>query len=134
MLSKKTTAETKASIGLLVLRLVFSLSMLFAHGWGKLMRFGADEIKFSDPLGIGVIPSLILATFAEVFCSIFVALGLFTRETLIPLIITMAVALFIVHSDDPFGKQEKALLFLTGFVALFFTGPGKYSLDSMFRK
>lgn len=60
--------------------------------------------------------------------------GLFTRWTVIPLIITMLTAYFFVHFDDPFGKQEKALLFLFCYLTLFFTGPGKYSLDASWRK
>jgi len=34
-----------------------------------------------------------------------------------------------VHLNDPFGKQEKALLFLMAFLVIFLAGPGKYSID-----
>jgi putative oxidoreductase len=67
-------------------------------------------------------------------CGVLVAAGLFTRLALIPLIVTMAVAVFIIHADDPFGDKEHALLFLVPYVALLFTGPGKWSLDALVRK
>lgn len=82
------------------------------------------------PIGIGELPSLFLTIFAELVCGVLVALGLFTRAALIPLIITMAVAVFIVHADDPFSKQEFGLLFLVPYVALLLKGPGTWSLDA----
>ena len=112
-----------------LLRTVSGLFMLFGHGLPKLNRLiSGGEINFSDPLGIGVLPSLVLATFAEFFCSILLILGVFTRAFLIPLIVTMSVAAFIRHGGDPFSQMEKALLFLLIFLILFVFGPGKYSL------
>lgn len=122
-------------ISALVLRVVLGLSMFYGHGLGKMtMLFGEGAIKFADPLGIGVVPSLALAVFAEVLCAFLVVGGLFTRYAVIPLIITMAVAVFVFHSGDPFGKIELPLIYLAGFVALFFSGPGKISLDHLFKK
>ena len=44
----------------------------------------------------------------------------------------MFIAASVVHWGDPFGRVEKALLFLTVFVILMMTGPGKYSIDRKF--
>ncbi len=127
--------EKKGDIALLLLRLAFGGAMIYGHGWGKLMRFfGEDPIKFADPFGIGIIPSLSLATFAEVLCAILIMFGAFTRWASIPLIVTMAVALFYVHIADPFGRQEKALLYLVAFISLFLTGAGAYSVDAKWLK
>jgi putative oxidoreductase len=117
--------------GLLILRLVFGFSMIYGHGFGKLMRlFGAEEISFADPFGLGPVVSLVLVVFAEVICSLLVMAGLFTRAAVIPLIFTMATAFFAAHFDDPFGRQEKVILFGFAFLCLFFTGPGRFSLDA----
>ncbi len=131
LLSFESSAKW-TDIGLLLLRITFGAAMLYGHGigkWGKL--FGGEEIQFADPFGLGVVASLGLAVFAEVICSLLIALGLFTRLALIPLIVTMAVAYFMVHFSDPFAKQEKAILYGITYIALFFTGPGRYSLDAM---
>lgn len=122
----------QVDIGLLIFRLGISVLML-THGYPKLVRFfGSEEITFADPLGFGEVTSFFLAVFAEFVCSILVILGLGTRLAVIPLIITMGVAAFIVHSEDPFTRQELPLMYLTGYILLFFTGSGKYSLDWYF--
>ena len=36
---------------------------------------------------------------------------------------------FVVHLDDPFGRKEKAVLYLVGYMIIFLLGPGKYSID-----
>jgi putative oxidoreductase len=120
-------------IGLLVVRVVLGFSMAYGHGWGKVERlFGSDPIRFADPFGLGAEISLALVAFAEFFCSILVALGAFTRLATIPLIITMLVA-WSRHFDDPFARQEKALMYLAVFIALLLVGAGKYSVDALLR-
>lgn len=105
-------------------------SMILTHGWAKISHFSTNLGRFSDPLGLGPATSFQLAVFAEFFCAIFLILGFMTRISLIPLIIMMIVAAFVVHGDDPFNVKEKALLFLVIFITLFLLGPGKYSVDS----
>ena len=126
--------SNRNDLALLILRLVFGSSMIIGHGWGKLMRlFSGAPIEFGDPYGMGPTASLILATFAEVLCAVLVALGLFTRWATIPLIITMLTAIFMVHLGDPYGRVEKAILFLAAYIALMIAGPGKYSLDAFWQ-
>ena len=109
--------------------------MLINHGWGKMLKlFGDDPIKFADPIGIGEVPSLGLAVFAEVFCAALIMIGLFTRLSVIPLIVTMLVAVFVVHISDPFPKMESGLLYLIPYIVLLLSGPGRFSLDALIRK
>src|SRR5688500_16491253 len=91
---------------IIFLRFISCAMMLFGHGVSKLERFNDDPIRFGDPIGVGAIPSLILATLAEVVCAGLIMAGFLTRYALIPLIITMFVAGFITHLDDPWGKKE----------------------------
>lgn len=117
------------NIVLLITRIAVG-SFMLTHGIPKLMKFfSTGDITFSDPLGVGTIPSLMMAIFAEVFCSILVILGLGTRIAVIPLIITMLVAVVLVHASDPFGKKELGLMYLTIYMFLIVLGSGKYSLD-----
>lgn len=120
------------SFALLLLRVWVGLFMAFGHGWGKLTTFSERAAQFADPFGLGSSLSLGLAVFAEFFCALAIAVGFATRGALIPLIVTMITAGFIIHGDDPFGKKELALLYLAPFVTLLFSGPGRFSLDRMF--
>ena len=124
----------KLNVGLLLLRLFIGLTMLISHGWGKLANFGAISTKFPDVLGLGSQVSLSLAVFSEVFCSVFIILGLVTRWVSVPLLITMAVAFFIVHGSDPFKAKELAFIYMGAYATLIFTGAGDYSLDKIIRK
>jgi len=117
------------NIVLLITRIAVG-SFMLTHGIPKLMKFfSTGDITFGDPLGVGTIPSLMMAIFAEVLCSIFVILGLGTRIAVIPLIITMLVAVLLVHASDPFGKKELGLMYLTIYMLLIVLGSGKYSMD-----
>ena len=114
--------------GKLFLRVSFSL-MLLPHGWSKINRLFAEDIKFSDPIGIGEVPSLILVAFAEFIVPMLIILGFKTRWFSIFPIITMVVVVFIHKWGQGFLEIEKALLFLSGFIAIALIGPGKYSID-----
>lgn len=84
-----------------------------------------------DFMGIGGPASLALVIFAEFFCSALLILGLFTRLAAIPLIITMAVALFKAHNGELFGDGETAAIYLFGYVVVVLLGPGKISIDGL---
>lgn len=116
---------------LLLLRIVMGGGMIVGHGWGKLNRLlSGEEIRFGDPLGIGMELSFYLAVFAEVLCSALLIIGLFTRLASIPLIVTMVVVIFFVQLGNPFEKIEVPLLYLTGFIVILALGPGRFSLDA----
>jgi putative oxidoreductase len=113
------------NITLLITRIVFSLSMM-THGYPKLMNLLSGSPSFGNPIGIGEIPTLILAVLAEFVAPIFIIIGYRTKIfTLLPMV-TMLVAAFV---DDPFKRKELALLYLVGFLIIFLMGPGKYSIN-----
>ena len=131
------TSDSAFTFATLLLRLGFGILMLINHGWPKLTHYAEMQQKFGDPIGLGKPVSLALVVFAEFFCAAFVIFGLFTRLACIPLIIAMGVAFFKVHNmmygAGP-GSGEMALLFLIAFIVLFFTGPGKVSVDRLIGK
>ena len=106
--------------------------MLTMHGWPKFQRFSQLVLVFPDPLGIGTPASLVLVVFAELVCSALLVLGIATRLATIPLMITMFVAAFIVHANDPVSKIELPLMYLTIYLALFIGGPGKFAMNISF--
>lgn len=125
----------KKDISLPSLLLRVSLgSMMLSHGYGKFMNLISGETGFADPFGLGQISSLIFAVFAEFFCSILLIVGFKSRLASIPPAIVMLVAIFMIHWEDPWSKQEFPLLYLVGYIAIFLLGSGKYSLDWKLKK
>jgi putative oxidoreductase len=76
----------------------------------------------------------VLAIFAEVVCTVFVALGLGTRIFVVPILVMLGVAAFAIHASDPFGEKELALTYLAMFGAVFLLGPGELSIDHVIRR
>jgi putative oxidoreductase len=140
--------EMPVSIGLLILRIGIG-GYLITHGSGKvqmLLAGGAD--KFGDPIGLGSTISLALVTMSEFLCALLIILGLATRLAAVPVVISMAVAAFVIHAGDPWTmgaaanaffsgasktwfSKEPALLYLIPFLSLVFTGGGKLSIDGL---
>jgi putative oxidoreductase len=125
--------EWLKDLGLLVLRVWLGLSMLLLHGWPKVEKYAGLSEGFPDPLGVGPAMSLNLAIFAEVFCALLLVVGLAARLAALPLVVTMAVAFFVVHGGvlTGEGNGEMAFVYLAGFVALFIAGPGRHSFDHL---
>lgn len=115
--------------GALMLRIIGG-GLMLVHGIPKLMKLIRGDFSFANPLGVGPEASLILTVFAEFICALFILVGFRTKIATIPLMVTMLVAAFIVHGDDPFQKKELAILYFGIYLALFFIGSGKYSLDN----
>lgn len=131
---RKTLPVANVHTGLLILRIAAAGFML-THGIPKLEQlFTGNPESFPGILGMNPALSLLLAVFAEFLCSVFIMTGFFTRLAAIPLVVTMAVAAFHVHSADPFAAKEKALLFLLIFFFLLITGGGNYSIDALMYK
>ena len=117
-------------LALAILRIGLS-AMLLTHGIPKIAMLSNSPIQFPDPLGVGATTSLILVLIGEVVAPILVIIGFKTKLASIPPIITMLVAFFMVHLNDPFAKQEKALFYLLGYLVIFLAGAGKYAIDGM---
>lgn len=119
---------------LLLVRITVSC-LIMTHGLQKLtMLLGPDPVDFPDPIGLGAVTSLLLAIFAEVVCSFLIILGVATKLSCIPLIVTMLIIIFNVHHTDPFEAKELPVLYLLVFVVFFVTGAGKFSVDYLIKR
>jgi len=124
----------RQDLAILSLRLAAGGVMFLSHGLPKLQKYTQLSAGFPDPLGIGNSASLILTLFAEVFCALCIFLGVKTKWASIPLLITMLVAIFIVHGADPWQKKELAAMYGFIYLALIGLGSGNYSVDKIFLK
>lgn len=110
---------------------VFAGLMMLPFGLGKIENFDTYKIDFfGDPIGIGMVPSLVLTIFAQVVCTFALTVGFFSRSTVFILAFNMLiVAKFHWHND--FTTLSLPLLFLGIYCMLTLWEGGKYSIDSL---
>jgi putative oxidoreductase len=122
------------NFALLVQRVVTGLLLLIGHGLPKISNFNTLVGNFYDPFRIGHRLSLILVILAELFCSMFIVLGLFTRIAAMVIVINLFVAVFIYQHGAPLKNVELGSIYLTSFFTIMILGPGRVSVDGMMGK
>ena len=119
--------ERLVSLLILAIRIFFGV-LFFVHGLDKMMNFSVLSEAYPSVFGLGSYMTLMLTIFSEFCCSLFLIAGLLERIMVLPMIAAMGVAFFDVH-DAMMPEGELALIYMIVFLILFFTGPGRYSVD-----
>jgi putative oxidoreductase len=130
-----------ADLGPLALRI--GVGLVFAlHGWQKFTEIGVGNFAgFLDSLGVPLADVVApVQAFVELAAGILLILGLFTRFSVLPLIVISLGAMWLVKTEigfltpltnpDSAGAELDAAL-LAGELCLLFIGPGRYALDAM---
>ena len=122
----------RAALGLLILRVVTGVALMI-HGWPKMQ----NPLHWMDKMGSTPAIFQALAAFSEFFGGLGLIVGLLTPIACFGIAATMIGAIFLGNAGAPWigkpgGKSfELASLYLLAAVAIFFIGPGFYSLDAM---
>lgn len=125
--------ERARDLGLLALRLGGAALIWSYHMRPKLTHFEEELREFPDPLGIGSPASFALALLSEGLCSLLVAVGLLTRLSALPIVLTMLMVLLMAARGFEGADVQSALLYALPYGALVLTGPGRHSLDHRLR-
>lgn len=122
-------ASPLADAALLILRLLAGFAIAYFHGLGKV----PPSPGFVDTVaGLGFpLPAVFAwaAGLVELVGGLLLMVGLLTRPASFLLLITMGVAFFVRHAEDPFSGKEKAYLFGAIFLFFLLVGAGRFSLD-----
>jgi putative oxidoreductase len=125
------------NLGRLALRVVVFLPLLIKHGALKLSNFGQMAHDFPNPLHIGSLATLIIATVADALCSTLIILGLATRWAALFSLCNLLVAFAFVHHFDLMSWQDMGgqiiFMFMGACITLICLGPGKFSLDAVIK-
>lgn len=137
----KEVTDKYKDFGLLLLRIGVGLSFVLIHGYGKITGGPDLWIKLGSTmgnLGIHFAPEFwgLMSSLAEFGGGILLILGLFTRPVAFFMAFNMIVALTMHFSRlDPWGTISHPLEILAVFIAVIFTGAGRFSFDNViFRK
>lgn len=143
-------------IGLLIIRITVCACLFYHHGQEKFTHFHHLIGRPLDPLGIGVVPSVIFAGFTDGICSLFVLSGLFSRFAAFFQLVCLNVVWWVMdHGVQHLfnlpiaagGRSARSLhplhsipnymnvsMYILGFLVIFITGPGRYSLDKVLER
>jgi putative oxidoreductase len=124
-------SETLFNLGTFILRLATGYLVCLNHGIPKITHFSDWQGSFFNLAHIGSRSSLVLSILAEVFASMFLILGLFSRFAALLLVLDLGVAVFLYHAPHPISRFEDAILFFVISLFLLMVGPGRYSVDGL---
>ncbi|QCW99479.1 DoxX family protein [Aggregatimonas sangjinii] len=124
----------RPDVVLLVYRIAISMAFLFIHGLKKILNFQEEVQHIPDPFNMGGYTATIIAIFSNVICSIFIAMGLFTRVFALGAFMIPFIGLTIVHANDPWVVKDVPLMYSLAFLVIIVLGPGKYSADRIISK
>lgn len=122
-------------VGILVARILMPILFIVA-GWGKITGYDSTQ-QYMQAMGVpgALLPLTILLEFGG---GIAIILGLLTRTTaIITAVFTLLTAL-LFHTN--FAEGANSLMFMKnmtiagGYLLLFLTGPGAFSIDRVFNK
>ena len=125
--------------GLLFLRMGIGV-MFVLHGFPKIMQGPEKWSKLGKSIshiGIDFFPMFwgFMASASELFGGLFLILGVFFAPSCTLLLITMMVAsMHHISQGDSFPKSSHAIEAAILFFSLLITGPGKYTLQTLFKK
>lgn len=128
--TKLASNPLNSDLAWLLLRIWLGLSLFVKHGIEKIAMFSTMQTHFPDPIHIGKTPGLVFALLADSICSILVMLGLFTRITSGIIVLNLLVVFIFLHKFS-FAQEHAQLVYvyLGGYLAIFISGGGKYSLS-----
>ena len=133
LLFPQPIGELGSSVLILFFRLFLGAFIMF-HGISKCIHFSAMAEHFPSPIGLGSKASLILVIFAELVCACGFLVGFLYRLSLIPMMFSFTIIVFVVSHHAHFQQRELPLVYLVSLVLLFFAGPGKFSIDYLIRR
>ena len=133
MKSSISSGSSGTDVGLLVLRVCLGASLFLKHGVEKFMHFSHMAARFPDPVHIGSYTSFVIALISDAICSLLVVVGLGTRVAAFIIVANLGVAFYFVHHlAFRTDHGEMIVAYMCGFLALIFTGAGRFSLDGKF--
>jgi len=137
-LLKLSFIPTKIDLGLLLLRVLVFLSLFIKHGWEKIFSFSTVAHRLPDLLHIGVVPTVVLAAVGDVLCAFLIVFGLATRWACFYSFGVIFVAWSLRDNFMYLGRGgdhgELMVLYMAALIAVFITGPGRFSLDALIKQ
>lgn len=137
------TKPVRSADGTILLARILLVWLFVMFGWSKLTGFSGTEAYMAHVGAPFPVLAAIIAVAMEFFAGLAVLFGVFTRPlALLFFVYTLGTALIGHHYWTMTGQAQymneinfyKNISIMGGFLLLYVTGAGKYSLDSLFQK
>lgn len=128
--------DKNKDIGIFLLRLFVGLRLIYGvtdniFHWEHMIAFRDFLDKFHFPFPL---VSAIVSVYVQFIAGLLLLLGYKIRIAAFAVILNFLVALVMVHLNDSFESMTPALALLFICIALFFYGPGYYTIERFIRK
>ena len=114
---------------LLAFRLLLCYEMIRVHGLKKLTNDGGKAEVVPNPLGLPPKLNRLIADFSDIIAPVFVALGLATRLTVLPILAVTLTGYFVVHRKDVLSVRDIPYMYSLSYLFIFLVGAGRFSAD-----
>jgi putative oxidoreductase len=131
-------SSRNSNAAILVLRIVIGISFII-HGYSKITGGPERWIAIGEKISIigiefGYLIFGFLATFSEFFGGVALLAGFLTRLSTVGIGFTMIIAILShIAQGDSITRILHPLELLAVCVLIFVNGPGKYSIDNLFK-
>ncbi|PKB18799.1 DoxX family protein [Flavobacterium sp. 5] len=119
--------------GMLLFRITIATQLIVVHGLKKIGIGVEIAEKVPNPLHLPEIFNYSFAVAANLVFPLFVILGWCTRWATLPTLAVILSGYFIVHWNDPLLVSDVPFMYSLGFLFIFCSGPGLYSMDRYFK-
>lgn len=129
-------AARRANLGLLILRVVAGGHLVYmtqdnVRSWPRILDYrdvlAQHGLAFPLACAVGSVA-------AQFIGGGLLALGLYTRVAALVVAIHFALAIWMVDARQPYPAAFAALSLVAAAACLMFTGPGRWSLDRLWRR
>jgi putative oxidoreductase len=119
---------------LLVFRVLLGYEMVRVHGLKKLPLGGAGPEIVPNPLRLPPRINQLIADFSGLVAPVFVALGLATRLSVIPILAVTLTGYFVVHRNDALSVRDVPFMYSLSYLFILLVGAGEFSADYYLRR
>jgi putative oxidoreductase len=119
--------------GMLFFRIAIATQLIIVHGLKKIGIGTEMAEKVPNPFHFPDILNQSLAIASNLIFPLFVILGWYTRLATIPILAITLTGYFVVHWGDPLLVSDIPFMYSLGFLFIFCSGPGIYSIDRFFK-
>lgn len=120
--------------GMLFFRICVSVQIIVVHGLKKIGIGTGIAETVPNPFHLPDLFNQFFAIASNLVFPLFVIVGFYTRLATIPILAVTLSGYFVVHWGGSLLESDIPFMYSICFLLIAFCGPGKFSIDTLYRK